>query len=113
LTETLKRPRSEGSTHTETARPPKRHRDSSGSENYKEVLTNTKIAIFNETYPDDKLTEHNQESIQRELRMVLHVTTTGELPHLSPTDRRKVHLYIHALANILVNSLLEPLTITG
>jgi hypothetical protein len=47
-----------------------------------EELTNTKIAIFKETYPDDKLTEHNQESILEELGRVLRGTPVGELPHL-------------------------------
>jgi hypothetical protein len=47
-TETLKWPRSEGSTPTKTARPPKRPRDSRGPETYKEVLTNIKIAIIKE-----------------------------------------------------------------
>jgi hypothetical protein len=55
-TGTPKRLRSEGSTLTETARPPKRPRDSSGPGNYKQALTNTEIAIFKETYPEDKLT---------------------------------------------------------
>jgi hypothetical protein len=93
LTETLKRLRSEGSTPTETARPPKRPRDCSGPENYKEALTNTKIAISKETYPEDKLTDHNQDSILEELEWVLRRTPIGELPHLSPTDWREVHLY--------------------
>jgi hypothetical protein len=39
--------------------PPKRHRDSMGPGNCKEVLTNTKIAIFKENYSEDKLTEHD------------------------------------------------------
>jgi hypothetical protein len=30
---------------------------------YKEALTNTKVAIFKETYPEDKLTEDDQDSI--------------------------------------------------
>jgi hypothetical protein len=39
------------------ARPPERIRDSRGPGTYKEVLTNIKIAIFKEAYPEDKLTE--------------------------------------------------------
>jgi hypothetical protein len=81
-TETLKRLRSDGSTPTETARPPKRPRDSSGPGNYKVALTNIKIAIFKGTYHEDKLTEHNQDSILEELGRVLHGTPIGELPHL-------------------------------
>jgi hypothetical protein len=45
------------------AKPLKRPRGSSGPGNYMEALTNIKITIFKETYPEDKLTEHNQESI--------------------------------------------------
>jgi hypothetical protein len=82
LTGILKKLRSEGSTPTETARPPKRPRDSSGPGNYKEALTNTKLAIFKETYPEDKLTEHDQDNILEELGRVLHGSPIGELPHL-------------------------------
>jgi hypothetical protein len=71
LTETLTRPRSEGSTPTETARPTKRPRDSSGAGTYKEVLTNIKIAIFKDTYPEDKVTEVAWDSNKR--------TTTPEV----------------------------------
>jgi hypothetical protein len=81
-TETPRRRRSDGSTPIETARPPKRPRDSSGPGNYKEALTNIKIAIFKETYPEDKLTEHDQESILVELGRVLCGTPIGELIHL-------------------------------
>jgi hypothetical protein len=45
-TETLKRPRSVGSTPTVTASAPKRPRDSKGPGTYKVTLTNIKIAIF-------------------------------------------------------------------
>jgi hypothetical protein len=49
---------------------------------YKEALTNIKIAIFRETYPEDKLTEEDQNYILEELGTVLRRTPTGELPHL-------------------------------
>jgi hypothetical protein len=62
-TENLKRPRSEGRTPTEAARAPKRPRDSKGPGTYKEALANIKIAIFRETYPEDKLIEDDQNSI--------------------------------------------------
>jgi hypothetical protein len=62
-TETLIRPRSEGSTRTETARAPKTPKDSKGPGTYKEAPTNIKIAIFRETYPEDKLTEDDQNYI--------------------------------------------------
>jgi hypothetical protein len=45
-------------------------------------MTNIKIAIFKETYPEDKLTEHDQDNILKELGRVLHRTPIGELPHL-------------------------------
>jgi hypothetical protein len=80
--ENLKRPRSEGSTPTETARAPKRPRDSKGPGTYKEALTNIKIAIFRETYPEDKLTEDDQNSILEALGEVLRRTPIGELSHL-------------------------------
>jgi hypothetical protein len=66
------------------ARPPKRLSDSSGPGTYKEALTNIKIAIFKETYPEDKLTEDEQDSILEEMGRVLRGTTIGELPHLKP-----------------------------
>jgi hypothetical protein len=53
-TSTFKRPRSEVSTPTEMARTLKRPRD------YKEALTNIKVAIFKETYPEEKLTKGDQ-----------------------------------------------------
>jgi hypothetical protein len=62
-TRTSKRPRSEGSTPTETARAPKRPRDFRGPGANKEALTNIKIAIFRETYPEDKLNEEDQNHI--------------------------------------------------
>jgi predicted RNase H-like HicB family nuclease len=82
LTETLKRLRLEGSTPTEMARPPKRPRDFSGPGTYKEALTNIKIAILKETYPEDKLIEDDLSSILEELGRVLRGTPIGELPHL-------------------------------
>jgi hypothetical protein len=82
VTETLKRPRLKGSTPTETATPPNRPRDSEEPGTYKEALTNIKIAIFRETYPEDKPTEDNQTSILEELGRMLHRTLIGELPHL-------------------------------
>jgi hypothetical protein len=74
-TETLKRPRSEDSNPTEMASAPKRPRNSCGPGTYKEALTNIKIAIIRETYPENKLTNDNQ-------GRVLRGTPLGELPHL-------------------------------
>jgi hypothetical protein len=71
LTETLKRLRLEGSMPTETARLPKRLRDSRGPRTYKEAPTNIKIAAFKEAYPEDKLTEDNVNNILQELGRVL------------------------------------------
>jgi hypothetical protein len=66
----------------EMARPPKRPRDFSGPGTYKEARTNIKIAIFKETYPEDKLIEDVLSSILEELGRVLRGTPIGELPHL-------------------------------
>jgi hypothetical protein len=85
--EILTRSRSEGSTPTETARAPKRPRDSSGPGTYKEALTNIKIAIFRETYPENKLNAEDQNYIVEELGRVL-----CEQPHLQVRGR---HTYLH------------------
>jgi hypothetical protein len=61
--ETAKRPRSEGSTPTGVAIEPKRSRDLRGPGNYTGALTNTKMAIFKELYPEDKLNEDDQKFI--------------------------------------------------
>jgi hypothetical protein len=66
-TKTPKRPRSGGSIPKEMARAPKRPRDSSGPGTNKEAPTNIKTAIFRETYPEDKLTEEDQNYILEEL----------------------------------------------
>jgi hypothetical protein len=62
-TGTLKRPRLEGSTPTKRIRTPKRPRDLKGPGTYTEALTNIKIAIFKESYPEDTLTEDDLNSI--------------------------------------------------
>jgi hypothetical protein len=96
------------------ARPPKRHRGSSGPGNYKEALTNIKIAIFKEIYPEDKLREHDRESILEELGRVLSGTLIGELPHLKSYRLEGGSLiYTYAPTNGLVSDSLELLTITG
>jgi hypothetical protein len=123
LTETPKRPRSEGSTSTEMARPPKRPRDSSEPGNYKEALTNIKIAIFKETYPENKLTEHDhQESILEELGRVLHGTSIGELPHLKSyrleggtliyiqADRKVAHIKLKVVINCIAVNIIRSST---
>jgi hypothetical protein len=80
-TENPKRPRSEGSTSSETVRPPKRPRDWKETGNYKEVLTNIRVAIFKDTFPEDKVTENDQDCILEELGKMLRRTPIGELPH--------------------------------
>jgi hypothetical protein len=83
LTENFKRPMSEGSNPTaETASSPKRPRDSSGPGTYKETLTNIRVAIFKETYPEGKITEDDQNYILEELGRVFRATPKGELPLL-------------------------------
>jgi hypothetical protein len=97
-TETLKRSKSGGSTPTETARDLKRPRDSSGPGTCKETLTNIKIAMFREIYPEDKLTEDNQNYIPEELGRVLCRAPRGELPHLK-SYRLERGTLIYASAN--------------
>jgi hypothetical protein len=63
-------------------RAPKRLRDLSGPGNYKEALINIKIAIFKETYSEDKLNEDDQSYSMEELGKMLRRTPIGELPHL-------------------------------
>jgi hypothetical protein len=55
--------RSEGSTPTEMTRAPKKPRDSSERGTYKEALTNIKIAIFRETYPEYTITDDDRNCI--------------------------------------------------
>jgi hypothetical protein len=57
-------------------------RDSKVPGTNKEALTNIKIAILRETYPEDKLNEDDQNSIFEALGQVLRRTLIGELPHL-------------------------------
>jgi hypothetical protein len=65
-------------------RTPKRPRYLKGPGTYTEALTNIRIAIFKETYPEDKLTEDDQNSILETLGGggVLRRTPREELPHL-------------------------------
>jgi hypothetical protein len=65
---------------TETARALKGPNNPSEPGTYKEVLTDTKIAIFREIYPEDKLTEYRQNFILEILGKVLRGTPIGELP---------------------------------
>jgi hypothetical protein len=69
----------QGETSTETLKRPLQKRPEhqkgpgtlKGPGTYKEALTNVKIAIFRETYPEDKLTEDDQNSILEVLGEVL------------------------------------------
>jgi hypothetical protein len=81
-TRPAKRPRPEGSTPSERVRPPKMSRDSRGPGTFKKALTNIRVAIFKKNYPEDKLTEDEQDHIFEELGRVYHGTAKGELPHL-------------------------------
>jgi hypothetical protein len=82
LTGTSKRPRPESSTPVEKVRPPERTKDSSGPGTYKEALTNIQIGIFKGYYPEDKMTEDDQDHILEEQERVFRETLKGELPHL-------------------------------
>jgi hypothetical protein len=85
-----------------------------GPGNFKEALTNTKTAIFRETYPEDKLTQHDQDNILEEVDKALRGTPLGELPHLMSYRPEGGGLkYIYAPTNSLANGSSEALTITG
>jgi hypothetical protein len=102
----------QGETSTETL---KRPRDSDGSGPYKEVLTNTKITIFREIHPEDKLTEDDKISILEEQRKMLCRTPIGELPHLKSYrlgGGTLIYIYIYSLSKSLVNGSSKPLIIT-
>jgi hypothetical protein len=111
-TETFKRPRLEGSIPMKTARSPKRPSDSCGPGTYKEALTNIKIAIFRETYPEDKIIENDQNCIMKELGRLFHVTPKGRTttPEILQTGGRCT--YIYAPTNSLVSGSSELLIIT-
>jgi hypothetical protein len=106
----------EGSTPKETARAPKRPRDSRGPGTYKEALTNIRIAFFKETYPEDKLNEDDQTSILEALGEVLRRTPIGELPHLKSyrlEEGALIFIHVCAPTNSRVNGLSKPVTTTG
>jgi hypothetical protein len=65
-TEPPKWPKLEDST-TKIVGPPKRPRDPTEPGNFKVALTITNIAIFKETYSEDKLAEHDQDNILQEV----------------------------------------------
>jgi hypothetical protein len=81
-TGTSKRPRPEGGTSVERVRPPEKSRDVSAPGTHMEAVTNIKIAIFKENYPEDKLTEDDQNHILKELGRLFRRTPKEELPHL-------------------------------
>jgi hypothetical protein len=64
------------------ARESKRPRDLNGPRTYTEALTTTKMAIFKELYPEDKLNVEDQQSILDVLGEMLRRTSVEELPHL-------------------------------
>jgi hypothetical protein len=72
----------EGHTPPETVRAPKRLRDDKGPGTYKEALTNFKIVIFRETFPEDRITMDDRDSIFEILGEALRRTPLAELPCL-------------------------------
>jgi hypothetical protein len=72
----------EGHTPPGTVRAPKRPRDDKGPGTYKEALTSFKITIFRETYPEDRITEEDRDSILEILGEALRRTPLAELPRL-------------------------------
>jgi hypothetical protein len=75
-TGTPKRPRMEVNPPTVRSQPQK------GPGTYKEALTSFKVAIFRETYSEDKITEEDRDSILEILGEALHRTPLEELPRL-------------------------------
>jgi hypothetical protein len=73
------RPRTEGSTPIKEVNPPKRPRDLMGPGTYREALTNVKIAILKENYPEDKLSEEDQDLILAEIVRVFRMTPRDRL----------------------------------
>jgi hypothetical protein len=53
-----------------------------GPGTYKEALTSFKIAIFRQTYPEDRITEEDRDSILEILEEALRRTPLAELPRL-------------------------------
>jgi hypothetical protein len=88
-------------------RAPKRPRDCSRAGSYKEALTNIKIAIFRETYPEDKLTEEDQNYILEELGRVLHRTQNWRTttPKVLQGRGSEAHLSIYVPTDSLDNGL--------
>jgi hypothetical protein len=80
-TKVSKRPRSECSTPTEQVNPPKRPRDLTEPENYGDALTNIRVAI-KENYPEDKLSEEEQDLILDRIAGAFRTTPEGNLPRL-------------------------------
>jgi hypothetical protein len=72
----------EGHTSPEMVRDPKRPKDDKGLGTYKEALTNFKITIFWETYPEDRITEDDRDSILEIVGQALRRTPLEELPRL-------------------------------
>jgi hypothetical protein len=70
----------QGETLTKTSERPELQKDPGTL--VSKALTNIKIAIFKETYPEDKLNEDDQTYILEELGKVLRRTPTEEPPHL-------------------------------
>jgi hypothetical protein len=77
------------------------------------VLTNIKTATFKETYPEDKRTEHDQESILEELGRVLRGPPIGELPHLMSYRLEGGAIIYICTDQQSGHGSLEPLIITG
>jgi hypothetical protein len=63
-------------------------------------MTNITIdtRIFKEMYPEDKVTDDDQDHILEELRMVFRGSPTVELPHLTPY-RLEECAFIYACAD--------------
>jgi hypothetical protein len=65
-----------------------------------------KVAIFKDTYPEDKVTENDQDCIMKGMGKMLRRTPIGELPHLKSN-----RLEVPTIS--LVSGSLKLLTIIG
>jgi hypothetical protein len=61
-----KKSRSKESTPVYTLNPPRKPRDSAGPGTYREAVTKVRTVILKEDYPEDKLSEEDQEFILAE-----------------------------------------------
>jgi hypothetical protein len=83
-----KRPRSVGGTPTYAVNPLKKPRNFIGPGAYREALTDVSIAVLKENYPQNKLSEEDQEITLSEIVGGIWKNTQGRTPVTQITDWR-------------------------